>query len=63
MQAKIRVRLSIRKLETEVGRMLALLIQFEDKFKQQEENWSSDIFPFAKVSSVINFPSYVLRLF
>lgn len=34
MQTKIKVKLLIMKLETEVGGMFALLIQLEDKFKQ-----------------------------
>lgn len=50
------------KLETEVGGMLALLIQLEDINLSSRRKTGSDNLFLAKVS-VANFLSYVLKLF
>lgn len=52
------------KLETEVGGMLALLVQLEDiNLSSRRKTGAQTYSLFAEVSSVANFLSYVLKLF
>jgi len=64
MQTKIKVRLLIMKLKTEMEGMLVLLTALEDiNLSSWRKTGVQTYYLFAKVLSVANFLSYVPKLF